>query len=108
MKKRVKTALKELFTKNKKLKLAYLCIVIFLFYAPSMCSHTKITTPAQDAYKLYQMAQCFETEAELRSIEKLCNEMEIAYQNSYNYIPQYNRLSVSLLLEERIQRQTTS
>ena len=105
MKKRVKTALKELFTKNKKLKLAYLCIVIFLFYAPSMCSHTKITTPAQDAYKLYQMAQCFETEAELRSIEKLCNEMEIAYQNSYNgAVAMKFRLMTQSIIDEASKR----
>ena len=105
MKKRVKTALKELFTKNKKLKLAYLCIVIFLFYAPSMCSHTKITTPAQDAYKLYQMAQCFETEAELRSIEKLCNEMEIAYQESYNgAVAMKFRLMTQSIIDEASKR----
>ncbi len=78
------SAAKRLFTKDKKLKLTYLLIVIFLCYAPSMCSHTKITTPAKDAYKLQQMAQSIETENELRSLEVLCNEMEQAYRYSYN------------------------
>ena len=84
MMRRVLTALKELFTKNKKLKFGYLILVFFLCYAPSMCSHTKITTPSQDAYMLYEMAQGVESEAELRQLEILCNEMEIAYRNSYD------------------------
>jgi hypothetical protein len=82
--KRVLTLLKELFTKNKKLKFIYLVITVLLCYLPSMCNHVKITTPSQDAYKLQQMAQCIESEEELRSLEVLCNEMENAYRNSYD------------------------
>lgn len=84
MMKRILRTLKELFTKNKKLKLVYLIIIFALCYLPSMCNNVKITTPSQDANRLYQMAQSVETEEELRSLEILCNEMEIAYRHSYN------------------------
>ena len=99
------SAAKRLFTKDKKLKLTYLFIVIFLCYAPSMCSHTKITTPAQDAYRLEQMAQSIETEGELRKLEVLCNEMEQTYRNSYNGAKAMQfRLMTQPIIEEAAMR----
>lgn len=78
------TFVKEIFTKNLYLKLFYLLLIVFLCYAPSFCQHTKITTPSQDAYELHELAQCIETEAELRHFEHKYHEMELAYRNRYN------------------------
>ena len=101
------SATKRLFTKDKKLKLTYLFIVIFLCYAPSMCSHTKITTPAQDAYQLQQMAQCIESEGELRKLEVLCNEKEQAYRQSYNGAKamQFRLMTQPIIEEAAIRRE---
>lgn len=82
--KRVLAAIKGFFTKNKALKLCYLFIIIFLFYAPSFCEHTKITTPARDAYYLYEEAQCIETEADLLNWECKRQAMELEYSKRYN------------------------
>jgi hypothetical protein len=81
---RAKGFIKDFFTKNKGLKLLYVLIVVFLCYAPSFCNHTKITTPSRDAYHLYELAQCVETEAELRNLEHEYQEMELAYRQRYN------------------------
>lgn len=82
--KRALTFVKEIFTKNLYLKLFYLLLIVFLCYAPSFCQHTKITTPSQDAYELKELAQCIETEAELRHFEHKYHEMELAYRNRYD------------------------
>lgn len=83
MYKRVLAAIKGFFTKNKSLKLFYLLLIFLLCYGPSLCSHTKITTPSRDAYQLYVDAQGIETEAELLAWEKKYQEMELEYLKRY-------------------------
>lgn len=43
-----------------------------------------LTTPEQDAQKLSQKAEVIRTEADLRELEKLAYEYELAYRHSYN------------------------
>lgn len=76
--------IKEIFTKNKLLKLFYLVLIAFLCYAPSFCQHAEITTPAQDTYYLNELAQGIETQEELIHFYKKYQEMEIAYSTRYN------------------------
>lgn len=43
-----------------------------------------LTTPEQDAQKLSQKAEVIRTETDLRELEKLAYEYELAYRHSYN------------------------
>ena len=43
-----------------------------------------LTTPEQDAQKLSQKAEIIRTETDLRELEKLAYEYELAYRHSYN------------------------
>lgn len=81
---KARTFIKDIFTKNKTLKIFYLLVIIFLCVAPSMRGLAKITTPSRDAYHLYELAQGVETEAELRNFEHTYHEMELAYRQCYD------------------------
>lgn len=63
---------------------AYAAIVIALLLA-TKCEHgVKISTPQKDAQYIAELAATVETEDELKAVEGLAREYEIAYRNSYN------------------------
>lgn len=55
-------------------------LVVSYLYEPSV----EITNPEQDAQKISLKAQVIRTEADLRELEKLAYEYEMAYRESYN------------------------
>lgn len=55
-------------------------LVVSYLYEPSV----EITNPEQDAQKISLKAQVIRTEADLRELEKLAYEYEMAYRENYN------------------------
>ena len=80
--------MKRMKTKTKNNLIVVGIGVLFLagIFAISYLHEPKLhlTTPEQDAQKLNQMAEVIRTEADLRELEKLAYEYEMAYRHSYN------------------------
>ena len=64
-------------------------------------NHTAITTPMRDVQTIAHLAQTVTTEAELRAVEKLAADMELAYRHSYNGAKgrEFKRLVEPVLIE---------
>lgn len=61
----------------------YTLFVVGLFLGTRCESRVHLTTPEQDAQHLAHLAETVHTEADLRRVERLASEYEIAYRNSY-------------------------
>lgn len=81
-----------------------LCVATLVI---TSCGHTTITTPKKDAQCLAYMAQSVSSEAELREVEKLATEIEIAYRRSYNGAKalEFKALAEPILIEAGNQRE---
>lgn len=73
-------------TKNNLIVLGIGVLFIAGVFAISYLHEPKLhlTTPEQDAQKLSQKAEVIRTETDLRELEKLAYEYELAYRHSYN------------------------
>ena len=73
-------------TKNNLIVLGIGVLFIAGVFAISYLHEPKLhlTTPEQDAQKLSQRAEVIRTETDLRELEKLAYEYELAYRHSYN------------------------
>ena len=61
----------------------YALFVILLLLGTRCESRPHLTTPERDAKHLAELASTIRTEAELRAVEKIASEYEIAYRKSY-------------------------
>ena len=73
-------------TKNNLIVVSIGVLFIAGVFAISYLHEPKLhlTTPEQDAQKLSQKAEVIRTETDLRELEKLAYEYELAYRHSYN------------------------
>ena len=73
-------------TKNNLIVVGISVLFIAGVFAISYLHEPKLhlTTPEQDAQKLSQKAEVIRTETDLRELEKLAYEYELAYRHSYN------------------------
>lgn len=66
-------------------KVAAYAVVVILLLLATKCDHgVKITTPQRDAKRIADLAENVESEADLRAVEKLATQYELAYRNSIN------------------------
>ena len=61
----------------------YTLFVVMLLMGTRCESRVHLTTPARDAKHIAELAESVHSEAELRAVEKLATEYEIAYRKSY-------------------------
>ena len=61
----------------------YALFVIMLLMGTRCESRVHLTTPEKDAKHIAELAETVHTEAELRAVEKIASEYEIAYRKSY-------------------------
>lgn len=64
--------------------LAYATVIILLLLATKCEKPIKITTPQKDAHYIAELAATVETEDELKTVEGLALEYELAYRKSAN------------------------
>ena len=64
--------------------LGYTALVAVVLLMSQCESRVTLTTPKKDAQRIITMAQGIESEEELKSIEKLARQYEIAYERMYN------------------------
>lgn len=64
--------------------IGYSLFVILLLLGTRCESHPEITTPERDVQRIAQLAETISCEADLRAIEKLARDYEIAYREGYN------------------------
>ena len=73
--------------KSRKSRLLYICgytaFVVLLLLGTRCESRVHLTTPERDAKHIAELAESVHSEAELRAVEKLATEYEIAYRKSY-------------------------
>lgn len=62
------------------------CVVLVagLLFVAQIEMPTRITSPEQDAQRVEELAERVYSEASLRDVEALCNEIEIAYRERYD------------------------
>lgn len=66
-------------------KIAAYAVVVILLLLATKCDHgVKITTPQRDAKRIAELAENVESEADLRAVEKLAMQYELAYRKSIN------------------------
>ena len=74
--------------KNRKQKAIlatiYTLFVVLLLLGTRCESRIHLTTPEKDAQHLAELAMTIHSEADLRKVERLASEYEIAYRKSYN------------------------
>lgn len=61
----------------------YTLFVVMLLMGTRCESRVHLTTPERDAKHIAELAESVHSEAELRAVEKLATEYEIAYRKSY-------------------------
>ena len=61
----------------------YTLFVVMLLMGTRCESRVHLTTPERDAKHIAELAETVHSEAELRAVEKLATEYEIAYRKSY-------------------------
>lgn len=64
--------------------LGYTLLVAVVLLLSQCESHVTLTTPKKDAQRIIALAEGVESEEELKSIEKLARQYEIAYERMYN------------------------
>lgn len=69
--------------KKRLAKVAAYAVVVILLLLATKCDHgVKITTPQRDAKRIAELAENVESEADLRAVEKLATQYELAYRKS--------------------------
>lgn len=75
--------MKQNTKKRAALATLYTLFVVMLLMGTRCESRVHLTTPERDAKHIAELAETVHSEAELRAVEKLATEYEIAYRKSY-------------------------
>lgn len=80
----MKKSIRRRVLKGIAIALACVVLVAGLLFVAQIEMPTRITSPEQDAQRVEELAERVYSEASLRDVETLCNEIEIAYRERYD------------------------